>query len=121
MESKSAILFRHWIKANPQFTGSYEIKDSLGKKYLPFNSVSQAQLDYAMAIHSNKGVFIRVQAVSEGMPDYVYLRNCPAWIVIKYPKSFEIISIDSFILEKSRSKEKSLSWERAKAISTISV
>ena len=42
-------------------------------------------------------------------------------IVIKYPESFEIIPIENFIFERDRSKRKSLIYERAKAISTISI
>jgi hypothetical protein len=120
-EAKSSILFRHWIKANPQFSSAWENKDTRGKSSLPFSEVSQAQLDYGMAIKGPKGVLLRVQAVAEGMPDYVYLRNAPSWIIVKYPSAFEIIDVETFIMEKKRSKSKSLSHQRAREISTISV
>jgi hypothetical protein len=74
-----------------------------------------------MAIKGPKGVLLRVQAVAKGMPDYVYLRNAPAWIVIKYPTAFEIIDVETFIMERDRSKVKSLTHQRAREISTMSV
>ncbi len=119
-ESKASILFRHWIKANPRISGSYEIKDSRGKSSISFSEITQQQLDYGLAIKSKKGVFIRVQGVN-GEPDYIYLRNAPAYIVIKYPQQFSIIDIEAFILEKERSKRKSLTADRARAISITTI
>lgn len=119
-EAKSAVLFRHWLRANPQISGSYEIKDTRGKNYINFNEVTEQQLNYGLAIRGNKGTLIRVQGVN-GEPDYIYLRNAPSWIVIRYPKSFEVISVEAFIQEKEKSKKKSLLLSRAKDISVISV
>lgn len=119
-ESKSAIKFRHWIKANPRISGSYEIKDTRSKNYLNFEEVTQEQLDYGMAIKGDKGVLIRVQG-NGGEPDYVYLRNSPSYIVVRYPKCFCVIDVETFILEKGRSDKKSLILSRAKDISIISV
>jgi hypothetical protein len=121
MESKFSILFRHWIKANPQISGTYEMKDSKGKDYINFSEVTEDQINYGLAINSNKGTFIRVQAINGGEPDYVYFRNSPAYIVINYPKTFSIISIGTFILEKERSKRKSLTEQRASEISVKTV
>lgn len=90
------------------------MKDTRGLSSLPFVEVSQAQLDYGMAIKSDKGVLLRVQAVAEGMPDYVYLRNEPANIVIKYPHCFVMIDVETFMLERGRSERKSLTEGRAK-------
>ncbi len=120
-EAKSSILFRHWLKAHPFMTCTFEMKDTHGKDSLPFSEVKQEQLDYGMAIKSKKGVLLRMQAVAEGMPDYAYFRNAPAFVVIKYPKSFEIIDVETFALERDRSKKKSLTKERAEAISTLSI
>lgn len=111
-ESASSILLRHYLKAHPWRTCSLEVKTTNGS--LPFTEVTEAQLDYAIAIKSDKGVLIRTQAVSEGMPDYIYLRSEPAWIIIHYVKSgFVFISPGVFILEKKRSKRRSLTWSRA--------
>lgn len=116
-ESKSSILLRHWLKANPQYSCSIEVKTTPTDSIL-FSAVEEAQLDWALAIRSEKGVLIRVQGQS-GEPDYIYLRNTPSWIVIHYQKyGFVFISPDRFILEKDTSKRKSLLWSRACEISS---
>lgn len=120
MESKSAILFRHWIKANPMFSASFEMKDTKGKQYISFTEIKDHQLNYGMAIKGNNGVFIRVQGMN-GEPDYIYLRNIPAFMAIKYPNSFELIDIETLVIEKKKTKHKSLSYARAKQLSTISI
>lgn len=119
-EAKAAILFRHWLKANPQYSGTYEAKDSRGKNGLPFSEVKDRQIDYGLAAKSDKGVLIRVLGVN-GEPDYVYLRRASAWIVVKYPKALEIIDVEAFDSERKRSKMKSLTAQRAREISTVSV
>jgi penicillin-binding protein-related factor A (putative recombinase) len=119
LESKAAILFRHWLKANPQYTCAYELKQTEGDS-LPFKAVEQHQLDYLEAINGSKGVLVRVQGVN-GEPDYVYLRNCPACIVIKYPKAFHVLSVNAFLWERENSKRKSLTEERARKIAVQSV
>lgn len=113
IESKSSITFRHYLRANPWLTCALEMKDTRGKGSLPFHEVSQAQIDYGLAIKSDKGVLMRVQAVAEGMPDYIYMRNEPAYIPIKYPNGFAVIDVETFVLEKKRSKVLSLTWSRA--------
>jgi hypothetical protein len=116
-ETKSSIIFRHWIKANPLYTCALEMKDTRGKNNLAFSEVKQAQRDFGMAIKSDKGVMIRVEPIVEGYPDYIYLRNEPAYVPIKYPKCICIIDIETFILEDKRSKKRrSLTCARAKDI-----
>lgn len=115
-ESKASIIFRHWLRANPLYTCAIEMKDTRGASSLAFSEVKQAQRDFGMAIKSDKGILIRVDAVVEGYPDYIYLRNEPAYIPIKYPKSICIIDIETFILEDKRSKRRSLLESRAKDI-----
>ena len=112
-ESSSSILFRHWLRANPQETCSYEMKDTRGKDYLNFSEVKDEQLNYGLAIHGEKGVLIRVEAIQTGLPDYVYLRSVPSYIVIKYPKFIAIIDVKDFLKEKNRSKRKSLTSDLA--------
>lgn len=126
MESQFSILFRHWLRANKILTCSLEMKDSRGKNSFPFSELKQAQIDWALAINSDKGVLMRTQAVAEGMPDYVYFRNEPSYIVINYPHSFSIISINTFLLEKERllrgsRPTKSLSEGRAEEISVKTI
>jgi hypothetical protein len=120
LESKAAILFRHWVKANPTFSQAYEVKQTSSSS-IPFSALEDHQAIYLQAIKGSKGVLVRVQATSGGEPDYIYLRNCPASVVIKYPRGFVVIDIDTFLLEKARSKRKSLLWSRAQEISTVTV
>jgi hypothetical protein len=119
LESKFGVLFRHWLKANPTFSQAYELKQTASDS-IPFSALEDHQALYLQAIKSNHGTLIRVQG-SGGEPDYVYLRNCPASVVIKYPKEFSIIDIDTFLLERSRSKRKSLIASRARELSTVTV
>lgn len=119
LEAKFGIYLRHYLKANPLHTCAIETKQT-EKDSIPFDCVKEEQLIYGMAIRSDKGVLIRTVGV-EGLPDYVYLRKEPSYIVIKYPKSMHLISVETFIKEKKESKRKSLTSERAKAISVLSV
>ncbi len=118
-EADFGILFRHWIKAHPQFTAAYELKQT-SKDSIPFSCVEDHQLVYLEAIRSDKGVLVRVQGTN-GEPDYIYLRNEPAYIVIKFPKSFHIITPDAFLIAKRKEDRKSLTESRAKEISIKSV
>lgn len=119
LESKFGVLFRHWLKANPGMTGAYEMKQTSGNS-IAFSCLEDHQQTYLEAINGNKGVLVRVQGVN-GEPDYVYMRNCPAWVVVKFPKSFEIISVATWAIEKSKSRRKSLTAARAAEISVTSV
>lgn len=118
-EADFGLLFRHWLKANPQHTCAYEIKQTGGTS-LPFSALEEHQQDYLEAIRSDKGVLVRVIG-GNGEPDYIYLRNCRACVVVKYPHGFEVIDIGTWILEKAKSPRKSLTAARAKQISAISV
>jgi len=118
-EADFGVLFRHWLKANPGMSCAYELKQTASDS-LPFSSLEQHQEDYLMAIRSDKGVLIRVQDTN-GEPDYIYLRNFPARVVVKFKNGFELIDIQTWVLEKKRSHRKSLTHARAKQISTISI
>jgi hypothetical protein len=101
--------------ANPQRTGAYEIKDTRGKKVFSLREWKPAQEVFAEAIrHGKKGVLIRTEGV-EGLPDYVYLRNEPSYVVIRYPSALVIISGETLAFEKK--KRKTLTLERAIEIS----
>lgn len=120
-EADFGLRFREWWEKYGM-NAPYELKDSRGKDRLLFSEVSDEQVKVGLAANSDKGVLIRVAAGTPGAPDYVGLRNSPYWIVIKYPKSFEVIGINTFLMEKNRSRKvKSLTVERAREISTVSI
>jgi len=119
-EADFGVRFRHWIRANPQYSSAYELKQT-SKSSIPFSCLEEHQASYLMAIRrGDKGILTRVQGTN-GEPDYIYLRNFPARIVIKFPTKFEIIDIETFLLERNRSKKKSLTAERAGEISIMTV
>lgn len=104
-----------YTKSKPP-TASLEIKQTTTDS-LPFSAITTAQLDYALAIRSDKGVWLRVYPFVEGMPDYMWLKGVQSWIVIHYAKRGTVwISPDRFILEKKKSKRRSLTWSKAKDI-----
>lgn len=112
-EADFGVKLHKFYKENPSFTCAIEIKQTETDS-IPFSEVKEEQLNYALAIRSDKGVLMRIVAVVEGMPDYIYMRNEPSWICIKYAKrGFVFISPDRFILERDSSKRKSLLWSRA--------
>ncbi len=117
-ESKSSILFRHWVMANPQITKTctFEMKDTRGKDYLRYAEVKTHQIDYGRAImESEKGVLIRVQGTN-GEPDYVFLKKEPAFIVIKYPDCFCIVGVYEFWKQSTSGSGASLPSARARKI-----
>ncbi len=119
-EADFGLKFRTWIlKKDPKMpSGNYELKDSRGKEWIPFAEITTEQID--SAYRSEKENLIRVVVGTPGAPDYIYQRHVPTFFVIKFPKSAEVISLGSYLLERGRSNRKSLTSERAKAISTVS-
>jgi len=119
-ESKFSLVFKKWIKKNPRFSCTIELKDTRGKSHINFSELSDEQIAYGKLISSSTGVLIRVQGLN-GEPDYIWCRNMPAYVVIRYPHFFCLISIDTFLLEKKRSVRRSLTSTRANEISTLTI
>jgi hypothetical protein len=94
-----------------------ELKHTRGKDYLAFSEVKDEQIVFARRVNSAKGAWIRTLGLN-GEPDYIWLKNEMAYIVIKYPKGTVFITIDNFLFEKEKSKRKSLTWDRACEIAT---
>ena len=112
-------VFKEWVHNNAHlfYSCTFELKDSKGKDCIAFSEVKDLQIDAALSVKwSKKGYLIRNTVAAEGTPDYAFYRNAPAYIVIKYPKFFCIIDIETFTEEKKRSKRKSLTSDRAKEI-----
>lgn len=118
-EADASIKFRHWLEKNPLFTSSFEMKQTSANS-IPFLAVEESQLNYGLAIRNKKGVLIRVQGTN-GEPDYIYLKEEPSFVVVKFPKSFEIIAIPVWIKESQESKRRSLTNIRARQLSTYSI
>ncbi len=124
-EAKFTQLFRHWLKANPEFcqrSGAFELKQTTSGS-IAFSAVKEHQIIALEAVAGNSGLLYKAPDDSRGIKpfDLFYLRQSPAYIVIKFPKHFEIITVMTFVLERDRSKKKSLTAGRAKEISVVSV
>lgn len=121
-EAKFTLLFRHWLKANPMPSAAFELKQC--GSCLPFDAVQEHQIDALQAAKSTLGLLYKGPDDSRGIKpvDLFYLRNSLAFVVIRFASlEFSIIDIDTFLLEKKRSKRKSLTMARAREISTITV
>lgn len=116
-EAEFGIKLRAWMEKEKRFSCAIETKYTPGNS-IRFSCVEPKQLVYGMAMKSDKGVMVRIQG-SNGEPDYMWCRNMPAYIGIKYPDGFVLIDVETFIMERDRSKEKSLSWQRARDIAIV--
>ena len=119
-EATFGIKFRAWWDSQERkLPGEFELKDTRGKDSFLFSEFSADQETIARLATSKKGVLIRRTVGTVGGADYSGLVDRLYWIVIHYPKGSVVISVHSFLLERSRSKRKSLSWDRAKEIATV--
>ena len=123
-EAKSALTFKGWLMSNKKNAESFrklkpwlENKDTRGEERFNLKELKDEQIDYGKTIKwSTKGVLVRTEGV-KGLPDYKFARNEPVFVVIKYPKGFAVIDIETMELEKT--KAKSMSWERAQELSIV--
>lgn len=118
-EAKFTVLFRHWLLAHPlRKSCALELKQTQTDS-IPFSAVEEHQIDALIAVkYGDKGLLYKAPDDSRAIKpfDLFYLHWTDAYIVIKYPQGFVIISIESFIGERDSSKRKSLTWERAQVI-----
>lgn len=114
VESDFGLYLKKWMMKNRMFSCSLELKQTDTDSIL-FSEIGDEQLAWGMEIRSDKGAMIRVIGLN-GQPDYIWCRNMPSFIVIKYPGFFCLIGVPQFIMEKQNSKRKSLTADRAKEI-----
>lgn len=117
-EADFGVTFRKWLKTNSMPASAFELKHTRGKDSFPFNELKDEQIAYAL--QAKTGVLVRVIG-SNGEPDYIYLKDTPAYVVIKYPDFFCFIDIDTFLKEKETSLRKSLTSSRARDICSLAV
>lgn len=122
-EADFGLRFRTWImnKVVKMPSGDYELKDSRGKDSIAYSEITEDQIDSALRSASDKGNLIRIMSGTPGAPDYSYRRNDMTYFVIHYPGKFEVIPYSNLLFEKEKSKRKSLTSDRAHAISIITV
>jgi len=113
--------FRAWVKSQKDLpSAAFELKQTT-KDYISFSALQDHQ-EIALLAVSSSGLLYKAPDDSRGVKpfDFFYLKRAPAFVVIKYPKGFEGIAIENFIAERERSQRKSLTYDRAKLISSFS-
>ena len=96
-----------------------EIKETTDNLFY-FRQLEDLQISKLLKI-KNEGLLIRITEASSngthGIPDYAWTYKQPAYVGIRYAKSWCFIDIETFVMEKERSKRKSLTEQRAIEIS----
>lgn len=120
-EAKFTSVFRHWLRANPMHSAAFELKQTTSFS-LPFGTVQEHQLDGLLAAKGT-GLLYKAPDDSRGIKpcDLLYLREAEAYVVIKYPSFFVLITVDNFIFEKESSPRRSLTTVRAREIASVIV
>jgi len=115
-------LFRHWLKANPMPSAAFELKQTTTDS-IPFSDVKEHQIDALLAAHAGDGFLYKIPDDSAGIKpfDFVYLNDVQAYVVIRYPGAFYLITVARFLLEKQQSTRKSLTSKRAGEIASFGV
>lgn len=117
-EADFGLAFRAWWEIH-KLPGEFELKDTRGKPSFLFSELSHEQEVIANLATSKRGVLVRRASGTIGGADYSGLVESPYWVAIRFPKFWCIISYKTLILERDRSKRKSLTAERAQEIAII--
>ena len=121
-EAKFQTKFNKWVREVYKKTAAYELKHTRGKSSFPFRELKEHQIRALQIVR--RGVLaykIPDDSFSFKPFDCFVLAGERAYVVIKYPKFFCLIDIETFVLEKERSKRASLTASRASELSTLTV
>lgn len=118
-EADFGLRLRKWLDRTIVQSCVFELKQTT-KPHILFSCVEPEQIAQLVQAKGTKGILIKNEN-SGGKPDYSYHRHSPAWVVIRFPRSFHVISIDAFLMAKRHSKSKSLTAVQAEKISTWSI
>jgi hypothetical protein len=119
-EAKYQTKFNHWAKEVYKRTAVFELKQTQWSS-IPFSDVKDHQVSALVAVSKGTFVWKIPDAGFQNPFDSFCMTKIPAYVVLCFPKSIEMIPIAGFLLEKERSKRKSITYDRARAISTISI
>lgn len=118
-EASFTTIFNRWLKEKYKRTGVFEIKVTKTNT-LPYSAVVDHQRRNLLTVRHNTFVF-KIPDMGEKCPfDVVCYTQQPAYVVIKFKKGVCIIPIDTFLLAEQRSKRKSITYEEAVKLSTVS-
>jgi penicillin-binding protein-related factor A (putative recombinase) len=110
--------WNHWGKNVYKKNLFFELKQTRTDS-LPFSDVKPHQIEGLLNVRHGVVAYKMVDCGYQNFCDGFFAVEQPAVIGIKYPKGVAIIPIDIFVMESKRSKRRSLTWERAKNLSTI--
>lgn len=115
-EANFTTMFRHWLRKT-KMMGVFELKQTTNTS-ISFKAVEEHQVDALQAAQYGHLVH-KISDESRGHKpfDIFSLTHVPAYVVIKYPDRFCIITIRDFLDERESSKRKSLTDWRAEEIS----
>ncbi len=119
-EANYQTYFNKWVKNVYKKTAVFELKQTQGDS-IPFSDVVPHQVAALEQVRNGTFVYKIPDAGFQNPFDSFCLTKIPAFVVFFYAKSFHLISIDTFLLEKERSKRKSLTEKRAFEISVKSI
>jgi len=114
--------FSRWLKYNWNATTCFELKYCQGQA-LPFASVKAHQVQNLLNVKHRKTIYkIPDDSLGEKPFDCLLIAASKGYVVIQYASeerpnnTFYMIDIDAFCAERDRSKRKSLTEARARAI-----
>lgn len=110
-------IFEKYLRLK-RLVGAFEIKQTTSDAIL-FSAVEDHQIEGLQAVQQSGFVYKLSDADSRRKPfDVVATSWMTGYVVIRYPKTTCVITVNNFVHERDHSKRKSLTVERAKEIST---
>lgn len=117
-EANFQTTFNHWLKNVYKKTAAFELKQC--ETSLPYSAVVEHQRQALLQVRHGTLVYKIPDVGFQNPFDCVCITEMPAYVVIKFKKGVCIIPIDTFLLAEQRSKRKSITYEEASKLSTIS-
>ena len=117
-EAKFNTQFNHWLKDKQKHIFVFKIPDVGYQNPFDCFSVDKFQEFWAWELKQSQTDSLPFSAVVPHQRNALLIVD--GYVVIKFKSGVAIIPIDAFLLEEKRSKRKSLTWERANELSTVS-
>lgn len=118
-ESKWQIVFNKYLRQERGLNyGFYELKDAAGE-YFNYKNFEDHQIESLTSLRWSGLVWKLSDADPRQKPcDTMCVPPLPAYVVIKYPKFFAVITVEDFVADRDARKRKSLSYQQALSIAT---
>jgi len=120
-EASWTTVFNKWLRDEFKNTCVCEIKHTHGKDYLPFSAVKNHQLGSLIEAETKTFVYKLPDMGGKQPFDVVSIAKQPAYIVIRYPTFFCLITTTWWRLEMATSARRSLTSKRAREIAHLVV